>query len=884
MAEIKDVYSLEFNSSQFQSEIDSAIARIEELNSAMADGADVADELASAQGSLVDVLGTEAKGVEQLNQKRNVLVNTQKNLNKETQSSVAVGKQLDTTNKQLAVSTGQAAAQQRGLGQTLVSGTRQIGQMRRVVSTLGFAFRAIGAVLPFGLILSFASPIIGFFQNLVGASNQSAKNMEKLADSTLPLAERLDIATTEIERLNQIEAQRGYLTDEEQKKRRELVETYKQTSEQIIKEEQDRFFRLRGMQIDAERIRIKLQGESVEQIKKAAELEAVAIDLANKKQMDDAYKRYNEGLRERDRLLALNLGKQAQEQEIIAKKAGQELDAIRQLQNQQLLQNEADRDKSINEFLKRAEEKRKQDRLDAIRKELKDTEDLLRFRILATEEGSKERYQAELNLINTLEELRIKYANELEISQNELLVLEQENIDKREEAHTKYFDNLAKKRVEDVESFSKMLKAYEDELEKEINILDGASKYRTDLAETNLNIDLLNLEKERNQKLLFAFGNVQAQEKIDAEYNLKRKMLEDKANKEIIKIRIDFLKKIRDASILDPGKTAALNKEISDLELKFEEVNKSILDNTTNAFKGVKDETTKTVKDTSDKQKELLEQTANLIQGVSDNVFNVLNAQVEAYISGLDKAIDKSKSALDEIRANSENYNAQQLEIEKERLEKLENERAKAVEREKALGLIQLSINSAIAISKAAAEGGAAAPFTIALTLASLIAGFAQARVASGNAFFHGVEYLERGNNKAGRDTIPAMLNEGERVITTDTNSRYWDVLSAVHNNRIPAEVLNSFANAYQSGGLKAALGAFGENVSLSSELGNKSIFVNVAQTYQGMENRLERIEAVLTDLPKYMPRTVVSANANGIFKIVEQRQRRKNFSSNWSK
>ena len=882
MAEIKDVYSLEFNSSQFQSEIDSAIARIEELNSAMADGADVADELAAAQGSLVDILGTEAKGVEQLNQKRNVLVNTQKNLNKETQSSVAVGKQLDTTNKQLAVSTGQAAAQQRGLGQTLVSGTRQIGQMRRVVSTLGFAFRAIGAVLPFGLILSFAGPIIGFFQNLVGASNQSAKNMEKLADSTLPLAERLDIATTEIERLNQIEAKRGYLTDEEQKKRRELVETYKQTSEQIVKEEEDRFFRLRGMQIDAERIRIKLQGESVEQIIKSAKLEAVAIDLANKKQYDDAFRRQAEASKDLRLARDRNDGIAQQEAQKRLDNAVKEIQTLGDLQNQQLLQNEADRDKAISEFLKRAEEKRKQDRLDAIRKELKDTEDLLRFRILATEEGSKERYQAELNLINILEELRIKYANELEISQNELLVLEQENIDKREEAHTKYFDNLAKKRVEDVESFSKMLKAYEDELEKEINILDGASKYRTDLAETNLNIDLLNLEKERNQKLLFAFGNVQAQEKIDAEYNLKRKMLEDKANKEIIKIRIDFLKKIRDASILDPGKTAALNKEISDLELKFEEVNKSILDNTTNAFKGVKDETGKAVKYTGDKQKELLEQTAQLVQGVSDNVFNVLNAQVQAYIDGLDKAIDKSKSALDEIRANSENYNAQQLEIEKERLEKLEAERAKAVERERILGQIQVGINAAIAISRAATEPGA--PFVIALTLASLIAGLAQARVAAGNAFFHGVEYLERGNNKAGRDTIPAMLNEGERVITTDTNNKYWDVLSAVHNNRIPAEVLNSFANAYQSGGLKAALGAFGENVSLSSELGNKSIFVNVAQTYQGMENRLERIEAVLTDLPKYMPRTVVSANANGIFKIVEQRQRRKNFSSNWSK
>ena len=180
--------------------------------------------------------------------------------------------------------------------------------------------------------------------------------------------------------------------------------------------------------------------------------------------------------------------------------------------------------------------------------------------------------------------------------------------------------------------------------------------------------------------------------------------------------------------------------------------------------------------------------------------------------------------------------------------------------------------------------GGFASAITVGLTIASLIAGLAQARAAAGNAFYHGVEYLERGQNKAGRDTIPAMLNEGERVITTDTNNKYWDVLSAVHNNRIPADVLNTFSKAYQQGGIKNALGAFGDNVSLSNELGQKSIFVNVAQTYGGLENRLERIENVLTELPKYMPRTTVSANANGIFRIVEQRQARKNFSRNWSK
>jgi len=883
MAEIKDVYSLEFNSSQFQSEIDSAIARIEELNSAMADGADVADELAAAQGSLVDILGTEAKGVDQLNQKRNVLVNTQKNLNKETQSAVAVGKQLDTTNKQLAVSTGQAATQQRGLGQTLVAGTREIGKMRRVVSTLGFAFRAIGAVLPFGLILSFAGPIIGFFQNLVGASNQSAKNMEKLADSTLPLAERLDIATTEIERLNQIETQRGYLTDEEQKKRRELVETYKQTSEQIIKEEQDRFFKIRGMQIDAERIRIKLQGESVEQIKKAAELERIAIDLANTRQRSDAYKRMNDALGERDKFLAMNLGQQAKEQEKIANEAKKELDAIADLQNQQLDQLEADTIREINDFNKKVSDEQRKSRVDAAKKQIDDLEKQKELELLNYEEGTEGRLQTELEFMFRMQELQIKFKDELELNETEIAILTEKNLQKRDELYQKYYEGLAEKAEKNrgavgptAEDYAARLKELTDGLKAEADLIENN-------AQRNLALQLVTLEKERNDKLLAAKQNIVDQkelvksfEDIDKDYNKKRTDIENEANKEIINQRILLLQELSTIAATqgEKGLVADLEKQIADLKLKLEELNKTVLN-----------DTDKTVKETGDKYKELVDQTAGLIQGVSDNVFNVLNAQVQAYIEGLDKAIDKSKSALDEIRANSENYNAQQLEIEKERLEKLENERAKAVEREKVLGQIQVGINAAIAISKAAAEGsGFATAFTIAATLASLIAGLAQARVAAGNAFFHGVEYLERGNNKAGRDTIPAMLNEGERVITTDTNNKYWDVLSAVHNNRIPADVLNSFANAYQSGGLKAALGAFGENVSLSSELGNKSIFVNVAQTYQGMENRLERIEAVLTDLPKYMPRTVVSANANGIFKIVEQRQRRKNFSSNWSK
>jgi len=315
---------------------------------------------------------------------------------------------------------------------------------------------------------------------------------------------------------------------------------------------------------------------------------------------------------------------------------------------------------------------------------------------------------------------------------------------------------------------------------------------------------------------------------------------------------------------------SAVNKQISELKLKFAELDKQATD--------TKDKTTASAKD-------IAKSTLDLVQEASDAVFSVLTAQAQAYTAALDRATDRSRTALDEIRQNSENFNARQLELEKKRLEELEQQRREAVEREKAIALVQLVVNSTLAIAKAAAEGGAAAPFTIASTISALIAGFAQARAAAGSAFYEGSEYIDKENRfPAGRDTVPARLNKGERVITTDTNSKYWDVLTAVHNKKIPADILNGFANNYLNGGLKNSLLGLGPDVNLNSELGGKSFFFNMNQDNSRLENRLENIENILSDLPKYMPSTTVMANANGIFQVVETRQRKANFNRSRSK
>ena len=46
--------------------------------------------------------------------------------------------------------------------------------------------------------------------------------------------------------------------------------------------------------------------------------------------------------------------------------------------------------------------------------------------------------------------------------------------------------------------------------------------------------------------------------------------------------------------------------------------------------------------------------------------------------------------------------------------------------------------------------------------------------------YFKGVERVPLGNNPKGKDTVHAMVNEGERIIPTETNEKYFNALSRV--------------------------------------------------------------------------------------------------------
>jgi hypothetical protein len=884
MAEIKDVYSLEFDAASFEAQVDSAIAKIDELNASLEDGADVSEVLASAQEELNNILQTEAKTTQQLTQKRDVLVKTEKNLNKESQTGVAVGKQLNQTNQQLATSTAQVATQQKNLGGQLLQGARNINSMKRAVGLLRGAFNLLGGLNPFGLIATVLPTVLGYFTSFFNKTEDGVDNMEKLSDSSTTYTEKLSIASEELAKLQEIENTRGSLTDEEKKKRAELVKVYQQTAEQIIKEEEERVKRQIELEDSIRTARIKLLGDTVgaveesykletDKIKRAARERLTALQLEESKlfvELAKAQADYSEKstFENNKRVLALQ----------------ESLSLISETQNANTIEQNlllelaaTERNKKLNEIAQRAikeqqqrEKEAQQARLDAINKEIEDQKKRQELLVLQTEEGTKERFQAELDSINVIEDLYKKYAKELGMTDTELKLLLAKNQEERNKLDEQFLKNQEAKAKAVQEVLDAERKAFDESNKAYKDSLDQAAQYRVNNQETGLNDQLLQLELERNALLKANFGNAEEQAKIQEEFNKKRLDLENTANKEIIKTRIEFLEKLRDASGDDPLALSAVNKQISELKLKFTELDKAATDSS---------------EKTKMSAKEITKSTLDLVTQASDAVFSVLTAQSQAYIDSLDKAADRSRSTLDEIRQNSENFNARQLELEKQRLEELEQQRREAVEREKAIALIQLTVNATLAIAKAAAEGGAAAPFTIASTIIALIAGFAQARSAAGSAFYEGSEYIDKENRfPAGRDTVPARLNKGERVITTDTNSKYWDVLTAVHNKKIPADVLNGFANNYMNGGLKNSLLGLGSDVNLNSELGGKSFFINMNADNNRLESRLENIENLLSDLPKYMPSTTVMANANGIFQVVETRQRKANFNRSRSK
>lgn len=192
----------------------------------------------------------------------------------------------------------------------------------------------------------------------------------------------------------------------------------------------------------------------------------------------------------------------------------------------------------------------------------------------------------------------------------------------------------------------------------------------------------------------------------------------------------------------------------------------------------------------------------SLAKSVTAQVIKTIEAANQAEIARTDLLIKEQERRISEAERIADEGNAEQLELERKRLDGLQKQREQYVQRQLELNAILAASSFASAtasaidgVAKAAEEGGVFAAITIPLYIASVGLGLASIVNMLSNAqsgiqgFYEGVVGIEpsgspRRGRRDRRDTIPAFLAPGESVMTVRATEKYGDLLSDMNAGR----------------------------------------------------------------------------------------------------
>jgi len=340
-----------------------------------------------------------------------------------------------------------------------------------------------------------------------------------------------------------------------------------------------------------------------------------------------------------------------------------------------------------------------------------------------------------------------------------------------------------------------------------------AEQFESDLARAKL-------EKEALQR---AGGNAQKEAEARKFWSNEAEKAKREQAKQTLLLQIDLARKelalAQQTGELFGREATDAKNELLALELQLAEI--------TNKEYNVNVDVN--AKEAKEKLKETTLAAIDFTQQAAEQTFSFFAAQNQQLIAGLDNAVSAQKNALDALLNNEATTNVELVRLEQERLDKLNAERKKAAEKEAIIAQAQIAVNLALAVSKAAVEGGGiASVFTIASLLAAASFGFIQAKQAAANAYAEGTLYVDDKRAPNGKDTVPAWLDKGEAVITKQRNKQYANTVRAVHFGEVPAEYLDKAIRDYKSG-------------SHLSDIGLASVGLSARSTRQAREERAAR-------------------------------------------
>lgn len=272
-----------------------------------------------------------------------------------------------------------------------------------------------------------------------------------------------------------------------------------------------------------------------------------------------------------------------------------------------------------------------------------------------------------------------------------------------------------------------------------------------------------------------------------------------------------------------------------------------------------------------------------LDKGQEELALKFLNSQFDLYKSIADFKVEQDnreiKSQEDKIsrfKELAETGSAELLQLEEDRLEKLKQRREEDVENQRTLAAVQLTINSALAISEGIVATIAAfnplnggnlltgilTAAALAATVASSIVGITQA-FSSVPAFAKGTEYLTGNAKSDGGMLIEA--HEGERIVPKDKNKK----LKGISNNELSE--LASIGKLVRDAGLN--------NFAQLGMLANSTPDLSFAQApakdytkhYMAFESKMDKLIGRVDNM-----QTLVTITEEGIEKATRNVQERK--------
>lgn len=218
------------------------------------------------------------------------------------------------------------------------------------------------------------------------------------------------------------------------------------------------------------------------------------------------------------------------------------------------------------------------------------------------------------------------------------------------------------------------------------------------------------------------------------------------------------------------------------------------------AAKNANQEITTDTEEATKKQTDYVQQYADAATSIMTTLLQtnkeLTQRQLEAQLGAIQEERDTALRTIDLTEA-------QRLKIEERYRQQEKRIKEQAFKQQKQADVIQATINTALAVSRALATPPSP---NVAAAVAAGIAGATQVALIASQPlprFAKGTEqFLTDGTGTS--DSGLAWLSNGERVVPASINSEYWGALSAIHNRKVSPRLANSVIEELSRGGSDA--------------------------------------------------------------------------------